>query len=111
MTYEEIKAKYAKDSLGAFGNEKNPMKKHEMRAALKKKNSRDLEMTEKEYAKIQKLASDAKSLYSYSLERLKKQGPAIQKAYDEMKKAIDRLWTLVLWKFESQRKEAFQANR
>lgn len=37
MTYEEIKAKYAKDSLGAFGNEKNPMKKHEMRAALKKK--------------------------------------------------------------------------
>ena len=106
MTYEEIKAKYAKDSLGAFGNEKNPMKKHEMRAALKKKNSRDRVMTEKEYAMIQKLASDARNLYSYSFGRFKEQGPAIQKAYDEMKKAIDRLQTVT-----SQRKEAFQANR
>lgn len=104
MTYEEIKTKYAKDSLGAFGNEKNPMKKHEMRAALKEKNSRDLEMTKKEYVMIQKLASDARNLYSFG--RSKKQGPAIQKAYDEMKKAIDRLWTVV-----AQREGALQANR
>lgn len=104
MTYKEIKAKYATDSLGAFGNEKNPMKKHEKRAALKEKNSADLEKTKKEYEMIQKLASDARFLYTFG--RQNKQGPAIKKAYDDMKKSIDRLWFVV-----SQRGSALQANR
>ena len=88
---DNIKQKYCMDSKGAFGNEKNPMKKHDMRANLN--NNAELENVKKELELVQNLARDANRVFSFG--RSRKQGPAIKKAYDDAKKAIDRLWGVV----------------
>lgn len=93
MTLQEIKERYSVDSIGAFGNEKNPMKKHQMRADLKTKNSAELEKVKTEYEKIRELAIQARKIFDVG--RSWKQGPAINKAYKDANKAIDRLWAVV----------------
>lgn len=90
---ERIREKYAIDSAGAFGNEKNPMKKHQMRASLKEKNTAEFNKINEEYQKIRELAQNARNVFKMG--RSWKQGPAIKKAYDDAKAAIDRLWAVV----------------
>lgn len=87
-----IAEKYNFDSAGAFGSEKNPIKKREMRQAAK--NNPDLEELKKEYERVRALKQTAGNVYS-SFSRLRSQGPAIKKAYKDMIAAIDRLWAVV----------------
>lgn len=60
---------------------------------MKVKNSAELEQVKREYEAVKKLKLDAMNIYS--LGRARKQGPAIKKAYNDMKAAIDRLWGIV----------------
>lgn len=79
---ENIKQKYCMDSKGAFGNEKNPMKKHDMRANLN--NNAELENVKKELELVKNLATDANRVFSFG--RSRKQGPAIKKPMMTQKK-------------------------
>lgn len=89
---EKIQKKYAMDSKGAFGNEKNPMKKHEMRQAAKA--SPDVAELKKEYERVVSLKNEAYKVFS-SFSRSRNQGPAIKKAYQDMLRSIDRLWAVI----------------
>lgn len=59
MNIEEIRQKYSVDSKGAFGNEKNPMKKHDMRANLN--NNAELENVKKRIRTCEKSGNGCKS--------------------------------------------------
>ncbi len=87
MTYEEIKAKYATDSRGAFGNEKNPGKKHDLRQAERKETDT-------------RLIADVESMRNFVQEmnqmkwNMSLHSPVLDKAFQNLRNSFKRFETI-----------------